>query len=152
MSLLAAITVSALQLLQTIVVVQSQAAGMAGRRIVDAASGVSAVSLGCFHDSCGADCGGKPRVQARVLGIFPSAKCSGYDVGCSVAPAAACPDRCSHVCTASVAETCPADCSPDACDDEKMTPEYCIAQCHALRQRYGGIEAGNQCFCGNEIR
>ena len=116
--------------------VHAQLDGTAGTQIV-AAHGLSATSLGCFHDSCGGDCEPAPRVMARILGVFPSAKCSGWGQGCAAAPAVACPGKCNGICTASAGESCPSSCDPtQPCSDTAMTPAYCLQQCAALRQRY----------------
>jgi hypothetical protein len=45
--------------------------------------GCTTTRLGCFEDSCGADCGTAPRVQARIMDIFPSGACGGWQDDCA---------------------------------------------------------------------
>ena len=117
-------------------------------------SGCTTTRHGCFLDNCQGDCGSAPRVQGRILSVFPSGKCSGWQdscaepakrCGCGVCTASA-----DVPCPAAVADGCPAEFA-EGCSQDELTNEYCLRLCSALGQRYYGIEAGSQCFCGNAI-
>ena len=86
----------------------------------------------------------------RVLSVV--APCGGAPNPNPKACAACTPDGKDWALTDS-AVSCPTkagSCPP--CDNTKVTPLYCQQMCTQMGQfRYSGVEAGNQCFCGDEI-
>eukprot|EP01051_Picozoa_sp_SAG22_P000863 SAG22_NODE_28_length_28728_cov_19.603619_6_plen_453_part_00 len=122
--------------------------------------GCTTTRVGCLSDSCGDDCGTAPRVQARIMDVFASGPCGGWQESCP-SPAVAC--GCG-VCTASADTPCPEavgkkgdglacpSALSEPCKKSDMSQSLCLGICSALGQRYFALEAGSQCFCGQQIR
>jgi hypothetical protein len=122
--------------------------------------GCTTTRVGCLSDNCGGDCGTAPRVQARIMDVFASGTCGGWQDSCP-SPAVAC--GCG-VCMASADTPCPEAVGKkgaglacpaalsEPCKKSDMSQSLCLGICSALGQRYFALEAGSQCFCGQQIR